>query len=157
MRLAETDLGYLEFDGNELFVCSKPGVDDPPKVRLLSDAGTGAVSVNKRRFDGVQLEQVLLIGKAEAALGGGVLDIHLQKDGTADDAGMTRAATLSLANGLELRGVQPSPASSGRFTHEGGQFVTIYQGDGNAVTYATQGSLHEATWRAVWSSFGGKL
>ena len=153
MRLAETDLGYLEFDGNELFVCSKPGVDDPPKVRLLSDAGVGAVSVNKRRFDGAQLEQVLLIGKAEASLGGGVLDIHLQKDGTADDAGMTRAATLSLANGLEVRGALPVR----RLTHEGGQFVTIYQGDGNIVTYATQGSANETTWRAIWSSFGGRV
>ena len=35
---------------------------------------------------------------------------------------VTRAATLSLADGLEVRGGLPSPAPSGRFTHEGGQF-----------------------------------
>ncbi|MCG3776342.1 MAG: hypothetical protein JW395_3196 [Nitrospira sp.] len=153
IRLAETDLGYLEFEGNELYVCSKPGIDDPPKVRLLSDAGDGCLSINKRRFDGVQLEKVLIIGKDDPSLGGGVIDTHLQSDGTADDAGMKRASTQSLKNGLELFGVQPVPSTTGRFYHEGGYFCTIYQRDGHVVQYEIKDKAGNLRLEPEWGKF----
>jgi hypothetical protein len=54
--------GKLTFGGNEL---SLIGFGDPPKVRLASDNGTGAVSFNFLRPDGVQEETFLIIGGVE--------------------------------------------------------------------------------------------
>lgn len=56
MIIAENDIGFLLFDGNELTVGSKIG--DPPKLRLTSPinsdgGGGGCVSYNASRQAGV--------------------------------------------------------------------------------------------------------
>lgn len=57
--IAENDIGFLVFDGNELTIGSK--IDDPPKLRLTSPltdhgGGGGVVSFNLSRRAGVVLD-----------------------------------------------------------------------------------------------------
>ena len=52
--------GHLEYGGNELTVAST--IDDPPKVRLAGISGGGGFTISRIRPDGVQEEEVLLLG-----------------------------------------------------------------------------------------------
>lgn len=54
---------------------------------------------------------------------------------------------------VPVKGLSASSAAAGRFYHEGGRFVTIYQDDGHVVTY----DMHTNPWRAMWSSWSGLL
>ena len=96
-----TEWGYLEFSGNELQVVST--VADPPKVRLAAAEGgsLGAVSWNRLRPDGGQVEMVLLQGKQDERQRGatgdaqyaGEVTIHLNNGGQ-QDANMVRVCEI---------------------------------------------------------------
>ncbi len=65
MTRIDTPWGYIDIGNNEVSVVST--VDDPPKVRLASAAGLslGAISFNRLREDGAQVETILIQGKQD--------------------------------------------------------------------------------------------
>jgi len=82
-----TLFGKMLFSGNEL---SLIGYGDPPKVRLASDVGNGAVSFNWLRPDGGQEEVFLIQGSLDEQTPGslgGQLSLFIRKRyGTGDSA-----------------------------------------------------------------------
>lgn len=165
MRIAESDIGYLDFDGNELTIGSK--VDDPPKLRMTSPTpggSYGCISGNRTRADGAQLEKVLLILKPDdASIGqpheGGAYDFFAQEAGTEDDQGMKRVKVLTSQfeeNYVPQVG-DPAPSGDARFFSPNGRYCWNYQNDGHQVQYDTHNSPNESEWEAVWSNWHGLL
>ena len=163
MRLIDTPIGYLDFDGNELTVGSK--IDDPPKIRMTNPApggSYGCISGNRTRADGSQLEKVLLILKPDDASAGqqhegGSYDFFAQLAGTEDDAGMVRVKTLTTQFEETYVPVIGTPVGGSRFYSPNGRYCWNYQNDGHQVQYDTHNSTDESTWTAVWSNWFGLL
>jgi hypothetical protein len=101
-KLMESERGYLDASGNEVFADSI--IDDPPKYRQGSPVRGGAfgcISGDRLVFndDGslrVRLEKVLLILKPDDSGGeGGCYDFFAQRPNTEDDQNMVRVARLT--------------------------------------------------------------
>jgi hypothetical protein len=164
-------------EANELGLDGKPGANDPTKFRQ----GTFDPGVSFGCFSGdllsgdpekprrdervlVQLKPDDTTEEARAAIAagkpGGMFEVYITRPGGDSDDDQICILRVNSA-GVEIHG-QPTtppvtnPAGAPRVYHEGGQYVTIYQNDGNIVTYFTNGSADESTWVATWSSFGGK-
>jgi hypothetical protein len=162
VTLAESPIGRLRFEGNEEMVEST--IEDPPKTRWAAASGgaLGCLSANRLRPDGKHDEKVLLIFKDTPE--GGTYDFFGLKPGVSgggSDADMVRLMTLSpkeLELFVPLKGATaPAPGTDPRVWHEGNRYLTIYQNDGNIVTYDTHNSPNEATWTPKWSSFTGPI
>lgn len=185
-RRLDLPWGYIELHNNEVSLVSTED-DPPKIRQACASGGLGALSFNKLRADGGQEEVVLLQGKlredfraeGEGNLSG-ELSLHLRNHHAPgnEDAQMLRSLIVTsdawefyaggkLVLRLDTNGPHTHipesphpPAGTGthgpRMPHEG-DFVTIFQGDGNIVTYATFGSADESTWQPIWSSWYGRM
>jgi hypothetical protein len=168
--IAETGEGLVQFLTDELRIITKRL--DASGLRLGAPEDQRALGklsgdIVRQDNNGVyhHEECVLVIFKqTENADGrtlgarGGEIGVFLKKDhtGSHDDA-MQAVMTLK-ATGVDfhvpVRGVSGGGdgGNSPRFFHEGGTAVTIFQADGNIVTYDIRGAASEADWRPVWAS-----
>lgn len=176
MIIAENDIGYLVFDGNELTIGSK--VDDPPKLRLTCPntehgGGGGVISFNFSRQAGVvcdgHAQNEISMIRAEQAedvrgdVGNTKAELNFMVDDgrnngqdsmrkplafTCDGYTHDTLGDRPIIEPLEPVNVHPSAMWSPR-----GRFVTQQQDDGNFVTYDTGVN----PWKAVWSAWTGKL
>jgi hypothetical protein len=92
-----TPFGKLKFTGNEL---SLDGFGDPPKVRLASENGSGAVSFNYLRSDGVHEELFLVLGgldEENPSSLAGQLKLFARTRNTTGDASMRLMGVISSA------------------------------------------------------------
>ena len=158
-QIADSPYGSLAYVNGELLNTAK--VDDPPAYRTGSrTGGLGKFSGDIIRSDGVREECVLLQFKEDERHPGskaGEVTLHLRRPNDDGDSAMVLALTIR-HDGLTFHvpanlGSGTSGGDGGRFYHEGGRFVTIYQGDGHVVTY----DMHVPGWQAVWSSWSGLL
>lgn len=173
--LAESDIGYVIFEGNELTIGSK--VDDPPKVRFTAPidhrkgGGGGALSFNHSRHYGVicpgsdqgemgllRVEQAFDVRGTPSNLKG-EMSIQLSDGGDQDSAmGKVLDFTLTVVDTVSsaFRQLFGGAASTDRMCSVDGRFTTVQQGDGNFVTYdANLGPLSPET--AIWSAWHGKI
>ena len=148
MKIAESDRGYLEFDGNELSIVST--IEDPPAVRLAAAGGgsLGKISFNRLRAGGSQAEKVLVQGKGEGSGEAGVFRVDLQRPNTEDDANMVRmfeasneVAQFNTPRILDMHGnplgsVGAAPPKD-VLRSANGRFSLNMQNDGNLVIYDT--------------------
>jgi hypothetical protein len=173
MILAENDIGFLVFDGNELTVGSKIG--DPPKVRLTSPimpdgGGGGVVSYNASRQAGVvcdgHQQTEMAMDRVEQAE-----DVRGQQGNfTAERNFLVSDASGDGADGMhkpfaftcdtvthDTLGLSGSASGSApvpfKLVSADGRYEMTIQGDGNFVTY----DLHASPPKAIWSSFGGRV
>ena len=158
MSIANLPGGALEaYDDNEINLRSD--IKDPGKYRTSVDDGKvesnlGSVSHNTRRPNGELDERVQYGGRL---LGDGTPAFFVA---LAINKGDPVSEHLVISrHGLSGPAAPSSvgAAQSGRFVHEGGRFVTTYQGDGHVVTRDTHGTADEAQWEPVWSSWHGLL
>lgn len=106
--------GYVDFGNNEMEIVST--VDDPPKLRLVSPAGGGAVSWSKLRADGGEDEIAMILGQQDERTKGdptdtsGELRFYVQDGNRPGDAGMFPILIIR-HDGLFLR------RSDGNYVH----------------------------------------
>lgn len=171
--IAESDIGYLLFDGNELTIGSK--IDDPPKLRGTSKiyphgGGGFAISANASLHDGVcdghaQGEMAMLRWEQAEDVRGqvgnlkGEANFMLNDGGGGEDANMQKplafvwnAITRTLL-GLFGGGGRPDTMWAPQ-----GLTFTQQQDDGNFVTYKVERPFDKgANPVAVWSAWTGFL
>ena len=145
MRIATFDHGRLETSGdNEIKHASD--IADPGKYRFsvpegLVESNLGATSFNSERSSGVMDERASvgarLLEDGSAAVFIAITDVKGQP-----------IREVLLVSRFGLSGPAASQDRSARITHEGGRFQTIFQGDGNVVTYRRHedGSLGAPVW-----------
>ena len=143
-RLSSNDRGRLEYDGNELrntSIVNANGQGDPPKNRQGTILGRslGADSFNALH-DGVETECVLVQGKLDERFpehpvsGAGELSISCKRPGGRADGDMVSVVTIR-HDGLLVPGVSSPPPPMFGIVHHGQKFATLFQADGNIVTY----------------------
>ena len=89
--------GRLVYSGNEL---SLVGFGDPPKVRLADESGSGVVSFNWLRPDGVQEEIFMIKGAVDTQAPGspgGQLEFWIKRRLVTNDAAMRLMGVISAA------------------------------------------------------------
>ena len=95
-----TQIGEMVFDGNELSIVST--IDDPPKVRLASPNGGGAVSFNRTRPGSSTQDEIFLVSASEqenlppGSLGG-QLKLFVRRAYEDGDSAMQLAGVISAA------------------------------------------------------------
>lgn len=163
--------GYLDVGTNEISIVST--VKDPPKVRLGADAGgsLGCFSFNRGTH-----EVVLLQGKIDERYRSvadegtsprptelvGELRVDLlrpRRPGDTDDSQMVPVLTLR-HDGVTCHVpglVAQAEPRVGAMWSEDGLFVTQQQSDGNFVSYELARPFDRGRFRALWSSWGGKV
>lgn len=169
MILAENDIGFLLFDGNELTVGSKIG--DPPKLRLTSPinsdgGGGGCVSYNASRqagvvCDGHQQTELAMdrVEQAEAVrgqLGNYTAERNfLVSDASGDGAdGMHKPLAFTYDEVTrDMLGLQVGGTAGSNMRSPQGRMSMELQEDGNLVVYRTD----VTPWKAVWSIWTGLI
>lgn len=166
--IAESDIGYLLFDGNELTIGSK--IDDPAKIRGTSkiyDHGGGgfAISANASLQDGVcdghsQREMGMLRWEQAGDVRGQAnnpkceANFMLNDGGGGEDSNMQKpfAFTFDAITRLTLPLVGGGSSGGAQLWSTNRQFLTQQQDDGNLVQYDMSNPNQP---RAIWSSWTG--
>lgn len=157
MILADTHNGQLRVQGNETIQDAKDA--DASKFRVGSrevpgqSGGGGAYSfdVIERVEEGSpRIEAVVMVGGSNGH--GGELGICVW-DGTRPISDPSQKKVIEFRHNeiefkVPVKGLPSGGSNSGRTYHEGGQFITIYQNDGQVVTYKTNGTTDESQWTA---------
>ena len=164
--------------GNELYLDAKPDTNDPTKFRQGTfDFGNYFGAFSGDFLEGptdnpVRYEKVLVSLKPDDDSGNigtnhsaGCLEVYLMPKDSTEDSDMVRVLRLTTKY-IEFYGRKiatpdgflcgGSGQNSPRFHHEGGAYVTIYQSDGNIVTYNKHSTTNEAQWSPIWASFDTK-
>lgn len=171
--LADTNNGFLIFDGNEESVGSKE--NDPCKLRLTTPiypdgGGGGVVSFNASRNPGVvqdghnQLEMgYIRVEQSESVRGQqgnlrGEMNFFLNDGSGEDDAAMVRAFALecdritkihpNLVHSLRVILGVTNGGGGSYIDSPNGQYRVQIQDDGNLVKYRT------SDWTPLWSTGG---
>lgn len=157
MIIAETHNGQLRLQGNETITDAKDA--DAAKFRVGSrrvpgqSGGGGAYSwdiITEVSEGNHRTEAAVLVGGFNGK--GGEVGLCLW-DGTEPITDASQKKVVEFRHNeiefkVPVKGLPAGGSSNGRIHHEGGQFVTIYQNDGNVVTYKTNGTTDESKWTA---------
>lgn len=167
--LAETDTGWIGFEGNELTIGSK--VDDPPKLRLTAPCtdhggGGGVVSFNFSRNAGI------CDGHNQTEVG--MIRVEQAEDVRGNSGNTKAELSFMLGDGSGIGDVQKPFAfvwnaitrfligvlggPSDTIWAPSGLYFTQQQADGNFVSYQVDRPFDKsATPVALWSAWTGKL
>lgn len=169
--IAESDIGWVGFEGNELTVGSK--IDDPAKVRLTAPitehgGGGGVISFNYspagRAVDGHQQTEVgmIRVEQAEDVRGTSSTKAELNfmlADGGKEDSNMRKPlAFIWCAITKSLLSMFGGSAPTDTMWAPSGLFFTQQQADGNFVTYEVERPYDKtASPKALWSAWTGPI
>lgn len=167
--IAESDIGWVGFEGNELTIGSK--VDDPPKVRLTSPVtehggGGGVVSFNYspagHASDGHNQTEIgmIRVEQAEDVRGSSSTKAELNfmlADGGKEDSNMRKPLAF-VWNKVTQAMLVLLGARTDTMWAQNGLYFTQQQEDGNFVSYSVTTPFDKgANPRALWSAWTGKL
>lgn len=150
--------GWWRLFGNESYLGSRD--DDPPGYRLIALLGKclGKISFNRGTGEGDQDTQyeLGLILCNEEPIGSKRGEIRIMVADGVGDAAMKPAIDIrpgEIEFHMPVKGLSGGGGRVSEMWSPDGRYVTVMQGDGNFVTYDTEGP----EWTPRWSAWHGRI